>query len=101
MSLLRRHEKTHTVMKPYVCQQCGKTFTRSAYLQIHRRSHADGAQLSYVCKQCGKLFIHRRYLQLHERVHVKKKPYGCKHCGKAFSYLTNVQRHEQICYSQS
>lgn len=36
---LRRHERTHTLEKPFECDKCGRKFSRSDNLRAHRKTH--------------------------------------------------------------
>jgi len=44
---LRRHERIHTLVKNYQCDECDKKFSRSDHLTTHKRTHSK--QKPYVC----------------------------------------------------
>ena len=37
---LTRHQRTHTGVKPDVCNACGKSFTPQCSLTLHQRIHS-------------------------------------------------------------
>ncbi|KAH6670363.1 hypothetical protein F5X68DRAFT_175816 [Plectosphaerella plurivora] len=50
----------------------------------------------FVCDICGKAFTRNINLKGHMRSHFGDRPYACSSCGKAFTRLNDCRRHEKI-----
>lgn len=86
-----QHLLTHSPLKPYGCEECGKSYRLISLLNLHKKRHSGEAR--YRCGDCGKLFTTSGNLKRHQLVHSGQKPYQCDYCGRSFSDPTSKMRH--------
>ncbi|XP_029462753.1 LOW QUALITY PROTEIN: uncharacterized protein LOC115094144 [Rhinatrema bivittatum] len=107
-----------TELRPYKCQQCGRTYRHAGSLINHKKSHQTGV---YSCSLCSKQLFNLAALKNHLRAHLKSKvkvgtdvhhynsvnllseslkaserPYDCNICGENFISESELKQHEVI-----
>ena len=91
-SYLKVHiQGTHYGLKPHVCKDCGKAFSRSSLLSEHRRIHNDN--LSFECDICQRRFRWKSSLNLHKQTHNEDRPHACPICPQTFRWRITLRRH--------
>lgn len=80
--------------KRYPCQYCGKKFTLSHNMIVHKRIHT--LERPYKCPICGKSFSHSSYMKYHEKVHSGIRSHQCATCGLSFKSNTKLNMHIKV-----
>nr|XP_020441007.1 LOW QUALITY PROTEIN: myoneurin-like [Monopterus albus] len=94
-SSLRRHEKIHRGLKPFICIFCSKTFRQATQLKTHLRIHTG--EKPFGCTDCDKCFAQKCQLVAHRRMHHgEEKPYTCDRCGFKFATSSNYKIHIRL-----
>ncbi|KAG0444704.1 hypothetical protein HPB47_013482, partial [Ixodes persulcatus] len=81
----------HLKLKPHVCGECGKGFTRREDLTRHSVLHTG--EKPYQCPTCHKRFAIKPSLKIHMVTHTKEEPRSCHECGRAFIRKDCLMRH--------
>jgi uncharacterized Zn-finger protein len=87
-------EENTSVLKPYKCHQCLKTWRTSAELKNHLSSHSK--ERPYVCEICGQAYKRQQALKIHVGMHKGINPFTCIYCNKSFTQKGALVRHIPI-----
>ena len=96
---LKEHYRKHSGEKPYMCDECGQTFSGFGSLYAHKKNKHVGIREKYSCSQCPKVFKGYSGLLFHIKYYhtsPSEKPYSCAKCEKTFKTPDILKRHETV-----
>uniref|UniRef100_A0A1Q3F909 C2h2-type zn-finger protein n=1 Tax=Culex tarsalis TaxID=7177 RepID=A0A1Q3F909_CULTA len=86
------HEAQHAGLRQFECQQCDKKYTTQQGLKTHTEDvHSE--HLPYVCDKCGKGFSKEGRLRHHYSMHIESRNFVCGVCAKGFKTQAHLNLH--------
>ncbi|KLJ06917.1 hypothetical protein EMPG_17600 [Blastomyces silverae] len=88
--------KTNEPEGKFMCEKCGRHFTRNSNCKSHMKTHDPNRKLPFKCTapECTKKFGRKTDLTRHvDSVHKKLREYGCDECGHRFARQDTLRRH--------
>ncbi|CAH8573376.1 unnamed protein product [Dicrocoelium dendriticum] len=79
------------------CATCSRVFPQAYLLKRHERTHTNCRP--FVCRFCGAGFSQSYSLTTHELIHSDAKPYTCTQCDRGFRQKSNLHRHIRLMHS--
>lgn len=75
----------------YTCDVCGKLFRDFTLLTKHMKTHTGIKP--HECEFCSRRFLDKHDLVVHTRIHTGERPYSCNFCDSSFVASTNLRKH--------
>ena len=83
---------SHSVEKPFKCDQCNYTNTKRHHLDAHKRIHTG--EKPFKCDYCSYASATNGSLTVHKRKHTGETPFKCDHCNYACKQSNLLTSHK-------
>ncbi|XP_058832962.1 zinc finger protein 391-like [Topomyia yanbarensis] len=89
---LQDHELRHTGLRQFQCEHCDKAYVTRYGLKTHMED-AHSENLPYVCDKCGRGFSKAAKLRLHYSMHIESRNFVCNVCSKGYKTQSHLNMH--------
>lgn len=79
----------------YTCHECKQQFSALHLFQQHFLSHPDPDNKKFLCQVCGKRFSRADHLNRHAQLHTNIKVHKCILCGEEFPRASHLDKHRR------
>ncbi|KAB7501695.1 Zinc finger protein SNAI1 [Armadillidium nasatum] len=87
----RGRKASHGGVGPFLCAECGTSFSAASNLKAHLRLHTG--EKPFECPICFMSFAQKSNLRAHEITHSDVKPFSCPDCPSTFKQKANLRTH--------
>ena len=79
----------------YTCHECKQQFSALHLFQRHFLTHPDPEHKKFLCQVCGKRFSRADHLNRHAQLHTEVTVHKCILCGEEFARASHLDKHRR------
>src|SRR3989442_6148948 len=86
------HSRVHSLLRPYKCRICNKTFAQAGNLNTHYKIHQT-EKCTFKCDECENTFSSNGNLKTQHKIHTQERSLICGSCQRIFMSMYNLNQH--------